>query len=67
MAVEDVIRFKHVYFTHLSFSMSDCEQFLDSIDMRQALSEQAWLKLEKEKAWLRMLVLRACYDMVQIG
>jgi hypothetical protein len=67
MAMEDVIRLGHLYFSYLSFSMSDCEQLRDSIDMCQALSEEAWQRLEKGMEWLCMLALRACHDMVQTG
>jgi hypothetical protein len=67
MAMKDVIKLGHVYFPHLSFDMSDCEEFYNRIDMRQALSEEAWQKLEKGKEKMYMLALRACHDIVQMG
>jgi hypothetical protein len=67
MATEDVIRLGYLYFSHLSFNVFDCEHLWDSIDMWQALLEEAWQRLEKEKEWLRMLALRACHDMTHMG
>ena len=64
MVMEDVIRLGHLYFPHLSFSMFDCEQLRDIIDMCQALLEEAWQRLEKGIEWLHMLALRGCHNMV---